>query len=1787
MMQTALHQPVATNLRADPHITASPNSLKGTPAPALLPFPQPLPQEPSRTVVTIYGLGQEAIVQVVADILGKPWTTETSLSALGRGSSAVVVGIRATDLARSLEGCDKSACILINLYCLDDGSFPEEALTELCDYEFLFSLRSPFFRRDLTRFLSLILGQTRPHEDLKTKSRTNFISTTFPDVHAALPNLDILSVGSDAVEIRVDLLVDPVPQNPPSPVPSLRYVGQQLMLLRLHTELPIIFTTRCCKENGKFPMDNPSLFYRYLRRAIQWGVEYIDVELWLPEEIRRKLAEVKGNSVIMSAFHDFSGEWKWTSPEAPRIFAESAKYADIVKMIAMVDSVEANYELEYFRSTVRQTHGTYPLLSAVNMGQLGQLSRALNTVFSPITHPLLPMIAAPGQLTAAEINEALHIMGQLPKRDLYAVGSFRATPQSMFMEKCFNELSLPHTLTSIDRGPAGSIERVLTQPSFGGAALHPPVSSSSSRLPAISDAARAVGLVDTIVVTSPGCLVGENATWKGIRATLTRDYVPSAYRGRAAIILSGTESEASASIFALRSLGVGAIYTVGFRATGPLADGLEPFTSIQSVKLVEQPFVIVSALPPEKSLLVQPLLRHYRSTGRASPPSTRGKVYLDLTRGERTGDPVGVAEQSGWTAYRIEDVNAWTTVETLRLLVGQNVPFDFVRMASGSIDRLTPRRATVEPRESMNCKSCRKRKVCLSVDYNAVPKKRGPKTDVLEALLKRVDGLEKRLQDDDHPLSPASPVKPDLPPSHLHSVSTTPGPAFPLAPPPAPPYALPQPGRMPDAMLDTYFARLHGRPYFILDEPSTRQRHQNGQLPVYLSMAIYALTLRYTTVNPPPGSLEYARQARRMVDTDQPSIENLQTLLLLSQTFYAYGCGKKAYMTLGNAVSMVLALDLYRELPASHSTLPSEREMRRRLFWTVYVMDRFLTCGSKRPCLIADHSILVRLPASNSSGSEPADVFNPIGPNITYSSDRRKPAGSCSALLVDISRILGVTHRYLAAGGVKGDSHFPWHALSNLSKIRQELDLWAAGTHDLFASIEALFGHLESTLLLLSKLIYHLVHCLLYRPFLPIDLAELRGSGQHQSWQIEATTLCFSHANAIAELVELARHAPRIEWPDLVAYCLTVAGTVHIHGVHYHGRREGEVFASSPDFLAREMHQLAWLRQSWTGVQHHRDLLTTLSACHADLVRTLAARPVRFAPVFHLEDFLDRYPVVVDGSHVRLVDEQIDLDPQLLYAPTLPSQQNGLSHHPSPPIPFSPSTWPDIPTDPILLNHPVHPGAPSALFSPTLTTQTSTHYPQPASHPQTQYATFPFEPPLVPVGSPDSQDKLSSGGAGTGSSTGGGGPGGSGSTNEEQDPFLSLLEQIAENEHSQGGPSELDFFLEGMDEKATHLPTPKSNLLAPLLKESRSLPRSIDTDPMTPTPDLPSPAQEKLLGAGSNTNTGLNWNGNGGKARDSDEEEQQQQEEEEEGEDQYSTLHKVLNASVSDFSAQFQSHRRDTSPFRAEHEHEHENQNHESPSTNLGQRRSTTTTRRRRRTSSLGRHRRPSTGIEKHLYNLLSFLAFLTKERLLLQPGVGERVAAEMVWEVLGVSSLPYSHSHSHGHSHRHSHSHSHVNGNGIEGDSGWDRVRSRNRSRTDPGPGLGVEFASGMSMGQGQGLAVHHEPWFGGFVGNDVKTTAVALWLIVMGEELYQRAREEVKRVKAREQAVDEGKGKGVYTGGGRSAWSQLSSVVVWEWETWTTRLQFLSLREDLAIDAREQAAEAAAVMRRVYRFR
>jgi hypothetical protein len=541
---------------------------------------------------------------------------------------------------------------------------------------------------------------------------------------------------------------------------------------------------------------------------------------------------------------------------------------------------------------------------------------------------------------------------------------------------------------------------------------------------------------------------------------------------------------------------------------------------------------------------------------------------------------------------------------------------------------------------------------------------------------------------------------------------------------------------------------------------------------------------------------------------------------------------------------MALALELHRELDMKVRVTPIEREMRRRLFWTCYLMDRFTACGSKRPSLIADKSIVLRLPSwSPNPAALPIEgEFFQNGSNLQYHSGLGKKSQGSSGMLIDIVRILGITNRYLAAGGVKGDSHFPWHSLSNLSKIRQDLDIWASGTSDVFTTVDSLFNQPDSTTLVLSKLIYHLIHALIYRPFLPIDLAELAGTGQHQSWQIEATNLCFLHANAIAELVELGKQSASIEWPSFVGYCICTAGTVHVHGAHYKGGREGEVFSSSADFLSREMQQLSELRYAWASVQHQRETLQTIYGCHNELVKSLGSNPTRYSPVFQLEDFFDRYSTLgqfFDGANVSFADIGGDATQEAytghdLYAPRTMSNAEASSKRKSssnstsrkkieaklhvmngtgglnsigangmaptnlidsksemqqPPTPQSAfatqSSFPD---------NSYQPGMPTLSTTPFSPQPFTTFAPNESFDPM-------FGMPNLASGAPSIHgNNVIGGGYGGyeqvvtpgGRSDGTGGTGG-----EEKDPFLSLLEQLAENEHSRGGPSELDFFLSG------------------------------------------------------------------------------------------------------------------------------------------------------------------------------------------------------------------------------------------------------------------------------------------------------------------------------------------------------------------------------------------------------
>jgi hypothetical protein len=54
---------------------------------------------------------------------------------------------------------------------------------------------------------------------------------------------------------------------------------------------------------------------------------------------------------------------------------------------------------------------------------------------------------------------------------------------------------------------------------------------------------------------------------------------------------------------------------------------------------------------------------------------------------------------------------------------------------------------------------------------------------------------------------------------------------------------------------------------------------------------------------PQQCSEDFAAWARIQVDPDEPTLANLQSMLLLSLTYYALGYGKKAFMQMGMGCS--------------------------------------------------------------------------------------------------------------------------------------------------------------------------------------------------------------------------------------------------------------------------------------------------------------------------------------------------------------------------------------------------------------------------------------------------------------------------------------------------------------------------------------------------------------------------------------------------------------------------------------------------------------------------------------------------------------------------------------------------------------------------------------------------------------------------------------------------------------------------------------------------------------------
>ncbi len=499
----------------------------------------------------------------------------------------------------------------------------EPWFTECSSYEFVNSVpalapaegsteETSNIRDETARFFGHITGYKANLAPIGVRGqRSYFLSLTFPDVTPSLADFEDLTTGVDAIELRVDLLRTQSQTDTTGPhIPPLSYVAEQVAAIRRASSLPIVYTVRTVSQGGAFPNKSIKEAFDLFHLALRLGVEYVDVEISWPEKNIRDLVSRKGNSKIVTSWHDWSGNMKWDSPSVDTTLEVAKKYGDIVKIVGKANTLDDNMTLHRFVTRASCAADAKPII-AINMGVEGQLSRILNTTFTPITHPLLPTRAAPGQLSFVEIQTALRLIGQLPAKRFYIFGKPVASSMSPTLHNTgFNLLGLPYSYGYVETDVIDTdVCLTLKHADFGGASVTIPLKRDIiAHLDVLTPEAEAIGAVNTVIPTTNGqghrILLGDNTDWIGIRDVVRSRLPPSLQKIENSLVI-GAGGTARAAIYALHALGASRIYL--FNRTRRSAEELVHAIPGARVELLDTldvtsiqgppPSVIVSTVP--------------------------------------------------------------------------------------------------------------------------------------------------------------------------------------------------------------------------------------------------------------------------------------------------------------------------------------------------------------------------------------------------------------------------------------------------------------------------------------------------------------------------------------------------------------------------------------------------------------------------------------------------------------------------------------------------------------------------------------------------------------------------------------------------------------------------------------------------------------------------------------------------------------------------------------------------------------------------------------------------------------------------------------------------------------------------------------------------------------------------------------------------------------------------------------------------------------------------------------
>jgi hypothetical protein len=233
----------------------------------------------------------------------------------------------------------------------------------------------------------------------------------------------------------------------------------------------------------------------------------------------------------------------------------------------------------------------------------------------------------------------------------------------------------------------------------------------------------------------------------------------------------------------------------------------------------------------------------------------------------------------------------------------------------------------------------------------------------------------------------------------------------------------------------------------------------------------------------------------------------------------------------------------------------SEQEERRRVFWSVYILDRICSCGRGRPAALADIHCQVQLPCDEEN------FRNGIWKKTLTLKQALSSAGSTTdrpshmALVILTASIIGRCAQYSIHEYTRGEHHLPpWDSQSEFAAIYSVL-LQLETQFELGDRIgEALRqdcildGKIDMQLAgptIFSHALFHTCQCILHHPFLLYQKCKAKGFKAPQSFMNRALQTCRESACAMSQLLQDVKEAGCESFFSFMGFCTTVACSVH------------------------------------------------------------------------------------------------------------------------------------------------------------------------------------------------------------------------------------------------------------------------------------------------------------------------------------------------------------------------------------------------------------------------------------------------------------------------------------------------------------------------------------------------------------------------------------------------------------------------------------------------------------------